>query len=95
MAEKWTCQGSVRGECGVIHRTREAADRCCLQDHNGCHRTGGYSDRRPVRLDETDGTCPQCGSPVVWDPDEHVWVCQAHPWTEGHWCSSDRPPDDE
>lgn len=44
----WTCWGSVRGSCGHVHRTYEAALRCCEADHQAVRRTYGrnhYSDR--------------------------------------------------
>jgi hypothetical protein len=42
---RWTCRGSVRGDCGIMHRTREAADKCCERDMRACNKQGGYSDR--------------------------------------------------
>lgn len=51
----WTCIGSVRGECGTVHRSHDAALRCCEADQKACQRFGGgsYSDRRPVPVDAT------------------------------------------
>jgi len=42
---RWTCNGSVRGDCGIMHRSREAASKCCDRDMKGCNKQGGYSDR--------------------------------------------------
>lgn len=44
----YTTVGSVRGCCGHCHRSYEAAERCLARDRRGCHRQGGYSDRRVV-----------------------------------------------
>ena len=47
----WTCSGPVRGECGVNHRTHDAAERHCAKDRRDVKRGHGgaaYSDRRPV-----------------------------------------------
>lgn len=52
MGEIWTCEGSVRGACGVAHRSEAAARRCCDRDASAVRRGnpggGAYSDRRPV-----------------------------------------------
>jgi hypothetical protein len=52
---KWTCKGDVRGGCGIIHRTREAAGKCCDADHRAVKRghpsSNAYSDRHPVPVD--------------------------------------------
>ncbi len=50
---RWMCVGSVRGCCGVAHRTRDAAERCSAADQRDCASLGGgaYSDRRPVSAD--------------------------------------------
>ena len=47
----YTCIGSVRGSCGVRHRTVTGAARCLARDWAGCHEAGGYSDRCIVRSD--------------------------------------------
>ena len=46
-AERYTCSGSVRGCCGVRHRTIGAAVRCVARDQDRCASLGGgaYSDR--------------------------------------------------
>jgi hypothetical protein len=56
---KWTCEGDVRGRCGVMHRSYDAAEQHCAQDQAGVRRaspstfpTQAYSDRRPVPVDE-------------------------------------------
>jgi len=49
----YTCRGSVRGACGVRHRTRETAQACCDRDGRGCragHGRAAYSDRYPVAV---------------------------------------------
>jgi len=48
---RYTCDGSVRGSCGVKHGSPEAAGNCTRRDHRGCVRQGGYSDRTLVSLD--------------------------------------------
>ncbi len=87
MSEQWTCEGSVRGGCGITHRSEAAADKCCAADQRGCARVGGYSDRVPTRLDSGDGEC-QCGSPLVYDEIDEVWRCQANGNTVGHYDGS-------
>ena len=32
----YTCQGSVRGSCGHVHRTIRSYKRCCARDQRGC-----------------------------------------------------------
>lgn len=52
----WTCEGSVRGDCGTRHRTEQAAIEHCLRDHRAVQRGHGessYSDRRPRRYAST------------------------------------------
>jgi len=59
---KWTCKGSVRGACGIAHRTRKAAEACCKRDQAAVrparlykhtwYGEGPYSDRQPVALDD-------------------------------------------
>ena len=41
----YTTWGSVRGDCGHLHRTYQAAQRCLEQDRRGCRGQDGYSDR--------------------------------------------------
>jgi len=51
----YTTSGSVRGQCGHHHRTREAAERCLERDRRGCRSQGGYSDRKEIEItDETE-----------------------------------------
>jgi len=57
-AAYYTCSGNVRGDCGVKHRTIEAAARCCRRDSVGCHRQGGYSDRFPEGRDPRGRAVP-------------------------------------
>lgn len=51
MGTSYTTRGSVRGGCGHIHRSIEAAAKCCREDQAGCKRQGGYSDRDLVVLE--------------------------------------------
>tara|TARA_Y100000310_G_scaffold322893_1_gene382533 strand:+ start:181 stop:744 length:564 start_codon:yes stop_codon:yes gene_type:complete len=46
----FTTRGSVRGECGHTHATREAAQACLDSDRKGCRQQGGYSDRAVVPI---------------------------------------------
>ena len=41
----YTTWGPVRGDCGHLHKTLTAAERCMVHDQRGCRRQGGYSDR--------------------------------------------------
>ena len=41
----YTTCGSVRGQSGTLHRSREAAERDLARDQRICLRQGGYSDR--------------------------------------------------
>lgn len=93
--EKWTCRGSVRGECGIAHQTREAAERCIAADHRACVSQGGYSDRVPVRLDTDDGMCAECEAPLVWDDYESQWMCQDRGYTVGHGTAESVREDEE
>jgi hypothetical protein len=49
---RWTCKGSVRGSCGIKHRSRGAAERCCDKDGRDCDAgsPGSYSDRKPCKV---------------------------------------------
>lgn len=42
----YTTWGSVRGCCGHLHATIEAAEKCIEKDNTGCQSQGGYSDRQ-------------------------------------------------
>ncbi len=48
------CVGSIRGWCGVKHRSIDAAGRCLREDQSGCQSRGGYSDRS-VYIYDGDG----------------------------------------
>lgn len=48
----WVTVGSVRGWCGHLHRSHEAAKRCLKRDIIGCQSQGGYSDRGVCRQDK-------------------------------------------
>jgi hypothetical protein len=47
---RFICSGDVRGECGVSHLSRFAAEACINRDHRACARQGGYSDRMVVMV---------------------------------------------
>lgn len=54
---RFTCWGSVRGDCGHVHRTAAAAQRCCDRDDRDCRRgcpPDGYSDRHVRELRDRD-----------------------------------------
>lgn len=51
MKTKFKCYGSVRGECGHLHRTIEGAVKCKKRDNSGCKSQGGYSDRNIVAVE--------------------------------------------
>ena len=54
MGTYWTCEGSVRGECGKRHRTEDAAVAHCREDDRAVkrgHGSSAYSDRRAVERD--------------------------------------------
>jgi len=76
MATTYTCSGSVRGCCGVTHRTIDAARRCCDRDQRGCASLGGgaYSDRSVVASDggETRTWDEQCDA-ADFDRQE-IWL---------------------
>lgn len=51
---KWTCEGSVRGCCGINHRSHAAALAHCADDDRNCktgHGHNAYSDRSPEPVD--------------------------------------------
>lgn len=52
MGQKYTCEGSVRDDCGVMHRSLAAAVACVRRDQRDCSSQGGYSDRRIMRVTE-------------------------------------------
>lgn len=47
--QTYTCAGSVRGNCGIAHKSLRTAAHCCKSDSVYCSRTGGYSDRAVYR----------------------------------------------
>lgn len=54
---RYTCRGSVRGACGIQHRSLGAAARCCDMDYRAvqcCHGPSAYSDRYVTRADGTE-----------------------------------------
>lgn len=51
MVVRYTTWGSVRGDCGHLHRTREEAKRCLARDRRSCRAQGGYSDRTLRRIE--------------------------------------------
>ena len=48
----YTCCGSVRGCCGVTHRTLKAALACQRKDQAACKSQGGYSDRSTIAYED-------------------------------------------
>lgn len=52
---RYTTSGSVRGGCGHRHRSLRTAEACLAADRRDCERARGYSDRRVVALEATDG----------------------------------------
>jgi hypothetical protein len=48
--EGFVSVGSIRGWCGHVHRTLDAAIKCSVRDGRDCGSTGGYSDRGVYRL---------------------------------------------
>ena len=50
MKNGYTTNGSVRGQCGHVHRTIETAVRCLKRDGGGCASQGGYTDRIVVAV---------------------------------------------
>lgn len=50
MKQGYTTWGPVCMDCGHIHRTIEAAERCLRRHQRGCRMQGGYSDRHIVRV---------------------------------------------
>ena len=49
-----TCFGSVRGHCGITHRSLRTAIKCVRSDGDGCATQGGYSDRTVMIVDEDE-----------------------------------------
>lgn len=47
----YTTQGNIRGQCGHLHKTAEAAAQCQDRDNVGCRKQGGYSDRYVAIVD--------------------------------------------
>jgi hypothetical protein len=73
---KWTCDGDVRGGCGVMHRTRDAAEQHCAQDQAGVRRayssefpTRAYSDRHPVPVDDE---AQQQQAEMAWQEEQEL-----------------------
>lgn len=44
-AKLYTTWGPVRGDCGHVHRSLDAAEACLNRDGRECKSAGGYSDR--------------------------------------------------
>ena len=78
----YRCVGSVRGWCGVRHRSNHAAIRCRERDSNGCASQGGYSDRVVClcdddgRVKDTELVCHNCGETV--EPEADRVGCGSH-----------------
>jgi hypothetical protein len=64
----WTTYGSVRGGCGHLHRTVEAAARCRQRDAHGCAVQGGYSDRAVMAVGRDGCLYRDPGDPGSWVP---------------------------
>jgi len=71
--EYWTCEGPVRGCCGIHHRTPEAAERCCEADQRAVRRaypstfpTRAYSDRAVVHVADGEHTAPEFEPWIDW-----------------------------
>ena len=52
MAIYYTTKGSVRQSCNHKHRNIGTAVRCLLRDQVGCAKSGGYSDRGIVAIED-------------------------------------------
>ena len=73
-AVRWTTEGPVRGSCGHMHRTEEAALACLDRDSRGCASQGGYSDRRVVTVPAVP-VCPACGAQHGGENYDGVYYC--------------------
>jgi hypothetical protein len=62
--KRYTTYGHVRGQCGHVHETMEAAEACAARDGDGCHSQGGYSDRHGYVVDEDGYLVTRSGNPV-------------------------------
>lgn len=56
---KFTCSGSIRGNCGIIHKSFIAATKCIDKEYNAINKlnfsgslTRCYSDREIIGLDK-------------------------------------------
>lgn len=52
--DRWTCNGAVRGTCGIVHRDWWAAWKCCQRDATATLRKLGHGaviDREPVKVE--------------------------------------------
>lgn len=50
-AVRYECVGRVRGRCGILHDTLDAAEQHCAEDAQAVRRgytPGHYSDRQPI-----------------------------------------------
>ncbi len=66
MATRWTCHGSVRGTCGVMHVSEEAAQSHCDADMRAVrkgHGKSAYSDRYPAEVHGHGGKRAGAGRP--------------------------------
>lgn len=70
MGTRWTCRGSVRGACGVMHASEEAAQDHCDADMRAVrkgHGASAYSDRWPVEVHGHGGKRAGAGRPESAD----------------------------
>lgn len=83
--ERWKCYGSIRGDCGVVHRSEQAAQAHCAEDGMHCVALGGgaYSDRVPVMSQGDHGACV-CGAPLAYYAEEGDYGCSDRPYYAGH-----------
>ena len=53
----FTSWGPICGDCGHLHRSRKAAEKCIENHHRGCQSQGGYSDRTVRCVTRQDMEC--------------------------------------
>ena len=64
-AAVYTTYGSVRGQCGHVHRTEAAAEKCLAHDQAACRSQRGYSDRMVCVVDAA-GCLETMDGETVW-----------------------------
>ena len=72
MTKGFTCWGNVCGSCGIIHKTEDAAYKCCNSHSRRVDRghVNAYSDRYPWPAVRRNGRIIKFNS--VEDRDEYV-----------------------